>query len=62
MIAPMKSAAVFRFMEGNFIVKKIADLKAKLLMVISFEVLNLDSQVIFCLGGFLSSWIGNYII
>ena len=62
MIAPMKSATVFRFMEGNFIVEKFADLKAKFLMVISFEVLNLDSQAIFCLGGFVSSWIGNYII
>ena len=43
MIAPMKSATVLRFMEGNFIVEKFADLKAKFLMVISFEVLNVDS-------------------
>lgn len=62
MIAPMKSATVLRFMEGNFIVEKFADLKAKFLMVISFEVLNVDSQAIFSFGGFVSSWIGNSII
>ena len=62
MIAPMTSATVFRFMEGNFIVDKFADRKAKFSMMISFEVLNLDSSAIFCFGGFVYSWFGNYDI